>query len=240
MTVRRTKQTRRKRVAKNAKPKTKVDKKLSRRITRLEKSVEIKYHDSTSTTAPTPSGNIYSLIDQITDGNNYNERIGDRINLKYVRMAFRIAVTPTPVSIPYVLRLILLVDNQFNANGAPFQISTGTTPTSTELATALFDDRDGQILTIAPYNQNTVGGKAARYSILWDKKIINKLYTTQVEQVIEFQKKINLHNMLIRYADSNVGPTTLGNKNLLFLYFNSYTALNPYMESTHRVFYSDS
>jgi len=218
----------------SAKPRTKVDKNLSRRIKKLEHAPEVKYKDYTDGTTPTPSGNAYSLVSAISDGNNVDQRIGNRISLKKVRMAFRVSTSGETINIPFSLRLILLYDTQSNADFS-LPLFVPPAPTSTEYSTGLIDTSGGMIATLAPYNENT----KSRYKILYDKRMTNQIFTNQAEQLWEWSKTISLNNAIIQYSDSNIGQASIPSRNLLFVYFSSFTTANPGFQATFRVFYTD-
>jgi len=144
-----------------AKPRTKVDKRLSRRISKLENSVEMKYIDSSTSGLMDTAGQTFSVISNMSDGDNYNQRVGNQVTAKKVFIQYRIYSPPqfTPTQV----RMIFYWDLQFNG-GVGAQLFTGGSPTPLELSTALLDDRGGMVSMNVPYNQNT----RQRFKILYD------------------------------------------------------------------------
>jgi len=233
MAVRRYRQPRKKRMTRKVKPRTKVDKSLSRRIRKLEKAPELKYHTYISTLTPTASGIAYSLISSIPDGDNYNERIGNQIISKRLSMQYRLIFDPQD-GVASQIRCICGWDTQVNGT-APFTLFTGTSPTASDLSNALFDDRAGMPNIMAHYNENT----KARYKILYDKTHTVNFKTSTMLEAIQVKKSILLNNALVQYSGTALGIDSLPTRNLFFLYFSSLTDNGPTINANFRYFFID-
>jgi len=220
--------------SKKSKPKTKVDKSLSRRITKLEKSPESKYLDYVATGAPTTSGVAYSLISHMDDGPDYNERIGNKITAKRVYLQYRVVFSTLTA---WQLRVIVGWDKQANGQ-AGLQLFTGTSPTTQELSQALLDDRAGMVTINAPYNQNTKD----RYKILHDRtfNINPDSAALPDDYVINIKKMINLNNAVVMYSEGTATIDALPSRNLFVAYYYSLSTDNTVqMNFASRFFYTD-
>lgn len=219
----------------SSKPRTKVDKKLSRRITKLENAVEVKYSDYATDDVPVNSGLAKSICSTIDDGTDYNERVGNQIISKKVYLQYRAYYPNDPMTggPGTQLRVIMFWDKQFNSN-YNFQIFTGVSPTSLELSASLLDNRAGMVSMNAPYNQNT----RERYHILYDR-VHNINFTSPKGQVLNVKKMIALHGAKIQYSDASVGVDSLPSRNLVIVYFDSL-GLDPIQFNlTTRYFFTD-
>lgn len=195
MAVRRHTKTRRVR-KRPVKPRTKVDKSLNRRITKLEHSREVKYIDGTfASVVNTSTPQAFSLVGAITRGDQYNERSGDVITSKKLKISYIITKTISGDTGQY--RLILLWDKNFSGGGN-FQIAMGPSPTVKEEACSLLDDRDGMVLINAPYNELTHG---SRYTILYDKVHIINPDSTGVAVSLFKRKTFALSGAKIEYTN---------------------------------------
>lgn len=237
MAVRRQKRMKRRRNMgkKSGKPVTRADKSLSRRISRLERAPEVKYIDFGETITPSAAGTAYSINADLRAGSDYNQRIGNQVISKryylQYRLFFQASETPTQI------RCIAGWDLQNNTGGS-FQLFTGSSPTSQELAVSLFDDRAGQINVNAPYNQNT----KQRFKILYDRVHTYNPQTDLVQGAINVKKLIQLNNAKVQYSDDEnpaLPLTTLPSRNLFFAYFTSLTTDIVGINATHRFFYTD-
>jgi len=222
----------------SSKPRTKVDKKLSRRISKLENRREIKYKDLTASAIPTTDGVVLSLVNTITRGDQYNERDGDNIFTKKVRLSYILtkpAITEGQGA-PYQIRCILFWD-KVTSGGSTFQLFTGTAPDAKQLSCSLLDDRDGMTTINSPYSENT----RDRFKILYDRiHVINNFDPFQAKSLV-VRKTIPLSGAKVEYVDVDydVNPIEqLPERNLVFVYFcagSTTTAMN----FTSRVFYTD-
>jgi len=239
MTVRRNNKPRRRTQRKRTiKPKTKIDKKLSRRITKLEKQREMKYYDTTNTIKPTAAGTALSLVQLIHRGDQYNEREGDNIytsGLKYSYILTKPASSPDPQP-PYQIRCIILWDKANNGGGS-FNIFTGVAPTAILESTSIFDNRDGMTNINSPYSMMTKD----RYKILYDRiHVMNSTGGISAASSIVQKGFIKLSGAKVQYTDAEDagGIDELVSRNLIFLYFCAGTeevAIN----FTARLFYHD-
>jgi len=240
MVVRRRRATkrRRNRGKKSGAPRTRADKSLSRRISKLENEIERKYLDFTTDDAPTNSGVAKSLLSGMADGNNYNQRIGNQVTAKKLLLQYRLnhpAQADVPGSEPSQIRVMLVWDTQSNGQTA-FQIFTGTSPTSVQLSTALLDDRSGMISMNATYNVNT----RQRYKILYD--VVHNINhgCDFYGQVLNVKKSFSLHNSIVKYSDSTTGLPVMPSRNLVLVYFDSLSLIELNANFTARFFYTDA
>lgn len=231
MPPRRFKKSKRKRRPTN-KPRTKVDKKLSRRISRLENSIETKYIDSTVSEPMDVAGASYAVISGMGQGDDYNQRIGNKITSKRLYLQYRLFV-PASDS-PALIRFILYWDNQFNS-GNFSQLFTGTSPTPEILSSALLDDRSGMISVNAPYNINT----KQRYKILYDTTHTMNRGSDLVGLVLNIKKSISLHNAQIIYADTTATNISIPSRMLMVSYFYTVSTDVPTINYTSRYFFTD-
>jgi len=239
MAVRRYKQKRpHKRYAKkSAKPKSKVDKSLSRRITKLEKQREMKYFDTTVAASPIADGYAVSLVQLMHRGDQYNEREGDNIYTSGLKFSYILTKPATMASEcpPYQIRCIILWDKSNNGGGG-FNIFTGTSPTADIESSSIIDNRDGMTTINAPYSMMTKD----RYKILYDKvHVINNESSNCVKSTMH-KGFIKLSGAKVQYTDAgNAGDIDeLVQRNLIFLYFcagSTTTQIN----ATFRLFYHD-
>lgn len=235
MAVRRqVKRSRRNRTKKSTKPKTKVDKSLSRRITKLERSPEVKYLDYTTDSVPTTGGVAFSLISHMDDGPDYNERVANKITAKRVYLQYRLVFGSQD---PWQLRLICGWDKQ--TNGATgLQLFSGSSPTTLELSNALLDNRSGMVSINAPYNQNT----KERFKILYDRtfNINPNDKAGSLDYVVNVRKMINLNNAVVMYSEGTSTIDALPSRNLFVAYYYSLsTDPSIQMNFTSRFFYTD-
>lgn len=221
----------------SAKPRSKVDKSLSRRITRIENTRELKYYDSTTTIVPSAAGAALSLVQLIHRGDEYNERAGDNIYTKKVRFSYIITKPEylTPPAPTYQIRCVLLWDKT-NAGGGNFQIFTGVAPIPKEESCSIFDDRDGMTNINAPYNIATKD----RFKILYDRIHIIDSATSAASYSRHVRKTIPLSGAKVQYTDAGDagGIDELPLRNLVFLYFCAGST-ETHINFTARVFYND-
>jgi len=219
---------------KKSKPKTKVDKNLSRRITKLEKSPETKYIDYVMSQPATTGGVAASLISHMDDGPDYNERIGNKITAKRVYLQYRLVFSTLTA---WQLRIIVGWDKQANGQTG-LQLFTGTSPTTQELSSALLDDRAGMVSINAPYNQNTKD----RYKVLYDRtfNINPDSAALPDDYVVNIRKMINLNNAVVMYSAGTSTIDALPSRNLFVTYYYSFSVDNTVqMNLTSRFFYTD-
>lgn len=221
--------------AKNSKPVTRADKRLSRRISKLEKGIEMKYLDQVLDAGPTTTGATFNVLANMADGNNYNERIGNKVTSKGILLNYRIYQDPLETA-PNQVRIILFWDKQFNG-GLGGSLFTGTSPTAADMSAALIDNRAGMVTTIAPYNQNT----RQRYKILYDRVHNLTIYDSGAGTVHVGKKFIPLHNAIVNYADNTETNDDLASRTILVAVYSSLgvqASLN--LNLTTRYFYTDA
>lgn len=224
----------RRRTKGKVRPKTKVDKSLSRRITRLEKAPETKYIDYVTSATPTTSGVAFSLISHMDDGPDYNERIGNKITAKRVYIQYRLVFDAIHT---WQFRVIAGWDKQANGQTG-LLLFTGGSPTTQQLSEALLDDRAGMVSINAPYNQNTKD----RYKILYDRTFnINPDNTATTDgYVVNINKMINLNNAIVTYSEGTATIDALPSRNLFVTYYYSLSSgTGVQMNFASRFFYTD-
>lgn len=235
MPPRRIKRTRRRKPRQSNKPRTKVDKKLSRRISKLENNIETKYLDAVTDDGPTTIGYVKSTLTNMADGDDYNERIGNQVTAKRILLQYRLYQQPTDV--PNQVRIMLLWDKQFNA-GSPSLIFTGTSPLTEDISTAILDNRAGMVTTIAPYNMNT----NQRFKILYDRLHNMTISGSDLTGTVHVVKRmINLHNAILKYSSSTEANENLPSRNILLVVYSSLGAqADLSLNVATRFFYQDT
>lgn len=182
----------------------KVDKYQDKKIKQLEKKVnaledkpEVKYSlqssDGTLTTT-TPQLTIGPLID---NGNDIDDRIGNKITMKWMEYRARVGFTDVlSLDTPFSVRVIILWDKRTNGNVLDtFFLNTTTSPSEERLANSLLDDRDGITLIQAPYYYDLKD----RFTILHDKTYITRQNYPEERPILYINKTLNLHNALVEY-----------------------------------------
>lgn len=222
----------RKRRQSRAKPRTRVDKSLSRRISKLENSIETKYLDSGASGVVNTTGVTLSMLSGMAQGDDYNKRIGNEVCSKKVYIQYRLYHGPTDV--PAQVRVMVYWDLQFNAN-ALADLFTGSSPTAQTMSAAVLDDRAGMISVNAPYNHNT----RYRYKMLYD--VVHNINhgSDLVGTVLNVKRMINLHNAKIVYADTTADNDSVPSRMLLLSYFYTTATDAPTINFTTRFFFTD-
>jgi len=211
-------------------------KSLNRKVTKLQKQKELKYYDSVFDSTPGTSGIAFSLVNKIKRGTNYNQREGDNIYCKKVRLSY-ILTKPTAVpQPPFQIRMVLMWDLQANGTGA-FQMFTGTAPDATQEANSLFDDRAGMTTINSPYYQNT----RDRFKILYDQIHVINSDDPDCSKSLVVRKTIPLSGAKVNYTDQDDETSDfelLPQRNLVLLYFCAGSATT-IMNMSCRTFFTD-
>jgi len=163
---------------------------LETRVRKLERSNELKFTDTYSTTAPVSTGVLIcpSLLAQGDDSTN---RLGEEITNKYLNMMIR-WIHPLG-NVPEQLRVLVFWDMQVNGAGADL---------ATSLATSVLDNSVVATLLLAPHNYRT----KKRYKILHDKVYVIDPDSTGTDKIRFIRRNFNLHNARTKY---NVGGSTI-------------------------------
>lgn len=192
------------RVAKKNKGKKKVpnNKQLSRRIKKLEHSEELKYDDDYDA-ATVYNNSSFLLLNNIGQGDDYNQRIGEEIVSKFLNIKFRIGRTASIDAITY--RVMVFWDLQ--ANGA-----APTLYTSTSLTTGLLDNSLVSIPSMVPHNYRTKD----RYHILFDKTYVNNAESSATIKWMQINKNFKLGGAKVKYGTSGNSIAAIASRALYF------------------------
>lgn len=203
--------TRKKRTFKRrpAQPRRQRPKNLDRRIRKLERADELKYHDVLNTTA-LGTGTLLSL-NLIPQGDDFNNRVGEEITSRYLNMKLRFTQPASTDSSN--IRTILMWDKQ--ANGASPVVYT-----STNMATGILDDTLINYPTLSPHNYRA----SERYTVLWDKTFVINPESSAVQKIITVKKNFNLKQARIKYSGSGSAITDIASRNLVFLIIGTATS----------------
>lgn len=225
----------RKRV-RRAKPKTRVDKNLSKRITKLEREIEVKYNDNYANDSVSASTATFFLMNGIGQGvDDTANRIGSQVNATSLQLKY-IAKTNSANLTQSRLRVMLVWDRQAN----------GTVPTIAG-ARGILDAVTITDLTIAPYSKQT----DKRFKVVYDKlHIINPevilnattgATTTLVPKEVSKFKVFKLKR-LIKYNDTNATNISGIETNSLHMVFISESGVTnpPTFDLSTRFFYKDA
>jgi len=220
---------------KSSKPKSKVDKKLSMRISKLENSIETKYIDSASGGAITTAGQTFSFLQGMGQGDNYDQRIGNQITSKKLKFIYNIFDPSDTAVAPSQVRVMIYWDLQFNGNTYS-ELFTGTSPDADSLSSCVLDNRAGQITVSAFYNENT----KQRYKILYDRVHNINHGSSAIGQVVHVNKTISLSNAKMIFADTTATAASVPSRALLLSYFYVTGAAQvPVMNFVSRYFFTD-
>lgn len=200
-------------------------KKLARRVAKIENAIERKHFSRYSTVDMVAGTTSIRVLTGIAQGDDFSERVGEEIVLKYVDYKVDLYKQQSTSAAPVRIRVICLVDHQ--ANGAQMQVNTGLSPTNVDLATAFLDDQQGSPVWMAPYNYRTV----ERYKVLFDKLYTINPDSTAEDKLQYHQGRISLHNMKIKFGSSSANIDGQSSKSVKFLAMSSNA-------STGMLFYS--
>lgn len=163
-------------------------KKLERRVTKLEHTEELKCRDYYDQSALTTLGLLHNL-NQIPQGDDFNQRIGEEVAAKYVNLKLRFAKGPSASA--NEVRCILFWDIQTNGTG-PIQA------TSVSPVTGLLDNATIVPTVISPHNYRTKN----RYHVIMDKWLVLNPDSTGVNLTKMIKKNVKLSSAKIKYSDS--------------------------------------
>lgn len=217
----------------NYRPKRKYAKKgpttkdLATRVKKLEHSDELKYIDYTNGTVPLTPGGIFYNYNQMAQGDNFNERVGEEITAKYLNMKVRIRHFANASA--DVVRCILFWDKQNNGLG-PVSLA------STSIGEGLLDDTTITQTTLSPHNYRT----SERYTVLYDKLHIMNADSTGVNLTKIFKIKKNLGGAKVKYSSSGATFAALPSRCLWFLVLGNDFDATTAVQSTARLWYTDS
>jgi len=179
------------------------NKNLDRRIKRLEHSEELKYVDFYDTPAVSTTGTLFNY-NQIAQGDDFNQRIGEEVVDKYLNLKIR-NVKAASVN-ACAVRYILFWDMQTNATG-PVQLA------STSLMTGLLDNSTITDVLTMPHNYRT----KQRYHILMDKVMVMNGEESTSSKIWMLKKSLNLGGAKIKYGNSGSTVASLTSRSLWLL-----------------------
>jgi len=180
--------------------------------------VERKYRTDTNIGGtPTATGTVYNIpLYSITTGTGDNERVGNTINLLYMRYR---AVVSDSAALPYTtntfIRAILVYDRQCN----------GSAPAVTDILDSAS--------SVAPFNHNTViGHGGSRFKVLYDKHPSPNMIDPAVAPSTWFESYTKLKGLRTRFdtAGGTIADITSGGLFLLLIGGSNSTRLNGYTE----------
>lgn len=224
MPTRKTARRSRKRVHKKKVPS---NKQLSTRIKKLEHSEELKYFDVVNTlTPPTGAGTAYCL-NQIAQGDDIDERLGEEITCKYLNIRYRIRHLAN-LSADEV-RVVLLWDKQTNGLG-PVNL------TSVSLAQGVFDNSIITNTSLMPLNYRCKD----RYTILYDKVSVMNADSTGVNMTKIGKIKCSLGGCKLKYSATSSLLADIPSRSLFVLIFMQNGDATTSFTLASRLWYTDS
>lgn len=222
------------------KPKLRV-KNLSKRISKIEKSVELKHTDFYVTRVMDQTGTIeYVFPVQSYDSTGPTDgRIGDEVNPTSVNIHGNVKFDSLNVQGGVVCRMILLWD----------KTPGGALPTLFAPSQAILDNSVITETTLMPYQYDMKD----RFKILWDYKFtINPMFAatttpasgvvTEVNaNVFTFSKKVKL-GRTVKYNSNNTGPSisSVAANSLLLCLISDQTSEAPVAELGVRTYFKDA
>lgn len=205
------------------KKKAPTNKNLARRVRKLERAPELKYKDVNSTVAPTAAGTAVAAL-FIAQGDDFNQRIGEEVNLMYVNYKIRYAIASGTTGI--IWRTMLVWDKQNNGIGPIFLASSSLTE-------GLLDDTTITNTTLSPHNYRT----KQRYQVLYDQTHISNPQEPTCERTMYMRKNFKFHGMKIKYSGSGGTIAELPSRELFWVHFSPGASVS--VTFTSRTWYTD-
>jgi len=181
---------------------------LKRKVTQLARQSDLHYRDTFYTAAMTSTGAIVS-INPLSQGDDFDQRIGEGVKSKYLSMRVRFN-RPASASAD-TLRLIIYWDTQFNGAGGSIS----------GLGDGLLDDTTITQIQMAPLNYRC----RERYIILLDKTYLFDPNSTLTNNVIYKKYNFNLYNKNVQFADSGGTFSSITKNSLNFFVASSNTGI---------------
>jgi len=200
------------------------NKNLARRVKRLEKRPELKYHDVYSTTGPTAAGTANSML-FIAQGDDFNQRIGEEITAMYLNLNLRLTATVNTV-VSYI-RTMIVWDKQNNGTGPVFLASSS-------LAEGLLDDTTITSSILSPHNYRT----KQRYVILYDKLHLLTPQSAGTEVAMKLRRNFKLRGAKVKYSSSGATVADLPSRDLIYVQFSTVASTITVLNS-FRLWYTD-
>ena len=212
----------------SAKPKKTITT-LNRRVSKLENSIEVKRYDFYSTFSLGASANHIHLVNNVSQGDDLDQRIGEEIFLKSLET--RLKISGLFASQAQTIRCCLICDKQ--SNGATgIQLTTGPSPVPLTQAIAVFDNRYGQDYISMPHNYAT----RERYIFLYDQTYALNRGDDTVDQVMPLMLSHNLYSAKIRYSSSSGSFMT--NREYFWVFMSDLGVIN--VDCNTRLLYTDA
>lgn len=177
-------------------------------------NTEQKFFDFTSTASPTLNTPVIQGLNQIIQGVDENQRIGNSILAKDMNMRFQILINTT-TDPQNMIRMVVFVDKQ----------QAGSVPTITQLMQAPTNFQ-------SPYNKDYTD----RFAILKDKYICLNTNNNRVHQG-KFYKTLPFH---IRYIGPTAASADLGNNTVYVLWWSAYALNGPTINYYNRLNFTDN
>lgn len=195
--------------SKPAQKKKVTNKELSKRITRLEHSDELK-HVVRGVAQGTVSGTgDYYLLNGISTGDDHDNRVGQEICAKYLNVQMHI-INPLASTATVKYRILLVWDKQ--CNGAAPQLLTSVSDD------AVLDDSTTSLISqdwLSPHNY----AAKERYVILMDKSVaLNPSSDTKNNDYL-IKKNFNLHGAICKYTGTSSAVTDIVTRSLGILIY---------------------
>lgn len=189
-------------------------KSLQARVTKLEHQDELKYRDSYVSTAAVSATPVGYNMQNISQGDDFDQRIGEEIVMKYINIKFRLN---HQVGAQYdQVRCLLFWDMQCNGVGYTAYTDPGASPHAND-AIALLDNNTIGSSIVCPHNYRT----ADRYKILMDKVYNLNPDSTATTKGIMISKSFKLGGAKIKYSSSSGASASLATRALTFVVFSS-------------------
>lgn len=156
------------------------------------------------------------LLNGITQGVDQNNRVGNRVRMKYARIRINLSqASNTPASIRESMhRIIIFIDKQAN----------GALPASSDLLTTTGATAEEYLSPIKIQSKK-------RFQILYDRYHTLQVHggSVNVPQTTSIEIKLKLKKKIVQYKGTTNGITDLQTNSLLFLHVcdTSSGAVNP-------------
>ncbi|AUM61855.1 capsid [uncultured virus] len=209
-----------------SKPKKKFQaKNLEKRITKLEHTEELKYIDYYSI-ATWVGGPIIFFLNNIGQGDDFNQRVGEEVTAKYLNLMYRFTAPAGTNSND--VRIIVGWDMQTNGVGP-------TALKSTNAVEGLLDDDTITQALLSPHNNRNKD----RYHVLYDKTYTFHRQESTVVETYVVRKSFKLGGAKIKYASSGSTIAALTSRSLFVAGFVNSTS-NLTFQIGHRFWFTDS
>lgn len=215
-------------------------KNLSRRITKIEKGIELKYTDFEVTKTMIEAGDIQYIYPVLTfDASTPQGRIGDEVRPTSVNIHATVKLDSTNVTGGIIGRLMVLWD----------RVPGGALPTLFAPSGAILDNSVITETVNMPYNHEL----RDRFKILWDHRFaLNSNFATTTvpatgvvsavnSNVLSIKKKIKLGRTVKYGSNSGSGSITdVSANSLLMVFISDQSSDGPICIMGSRVYFKDA